>query len=361
MANLKIDDKALQLISDFYEIGGGAQVVTELPEVGEEHTIYELQETKVPQSLVPMFNQQMRDDSVLGDIDFCFVFTTSEEMNSVFSSIVPEEESGDIYLNYITDEDKLIGVVYEKGAWKVTEARKVSNCKFDVGAIFELEDNAYEVILKEYVGEVQGGIGYHGVLFNDEPYVFEPKTNGILLGTPTIGGMEMCACLEEFPEIPPQVPTEYIFETIPYEEIINHQLFDGSNWIFTPKSDGVTVTSYWIYTNDTWINIDEIDTNPSLHKTVFGTLTHTDGDVSLQCSLTLEEMASAIAQGNFVVLELNMGDELKENYYYCAVDEVTVGGEGPDSVEIIATWSFEQGSIEWNPIIGAFVFNNGIM
>ena len=259
--------------------GSGTKVVTELPEVGEEHTVYELQETKVVQSLVPMFNHQMSDDRVQGGGRNTFVFNTTEEMQNTFNSITPDENyKGEIYLNYITEEDKLIGAEYalripSGGDWRFTEARKISDCKFDVGDVLELEDDAYKVILKEYSGEIQGEIGYHATLFNDEPYVFEPKTTGILLGTPTIGSMILCSCQEELPEVPEDAPSEYVFETIPYEKIINYKLLPHNIWYFTPKGGEVTEISYWIYTNDEWVNVDEMPD----HNTVKLGVTCTNG------------------------------------------------------------------------------------
>lgn len=314
---MKFTDKAVELFKDVYDISGGSVVVTELPEVGEEHVVYELQEKKVIQSLVPMFNQQMADDGVLGDIDFCFVFNTTEEMTNTFNSIVPTEESGDIYLNYITEEDKLIGAVYTHDEWRFTEARKVSDCKFSVGAIFELEDDAYEVILKEYLGEVQGTIGYRAVLFNDEPYLFEQKTTGILLGTPTIGDMTQFECNEELSEIPPQFPTEYIFETIPYEEIINHQLFDGSDWIFTPKSGEVTEISYWIYSNDTWTNTEDIG-KPVEQEVIYGELLKSetfDTDGKFISPYTNEQICNYVSQGKPVILRYHDNAYMSENQF----------------------------------------------
>lgn len=299
MIQVKFNDKAKQVLADTLDLSGSV-VVTELPKVGEEHTIYELRETKVVQSLVPMYNQQMRDDGVQGSGRNTFVFNTTKEMQDTFNSITPDENyNGEIYLNYITSEDKLIGARYVKGAWKFIEALKISSCKFSVGAVLELEDDTYVVILKEYSGEIQGEIGYHAVLFNGEPYVFEPKTTGILLGTPSIGSMILCSCQEELPEVPEDAPSEYVFETIPYEKIINYQLLPHNIWYFTPKGGEVTVTSYWIYSNDEWVNIDEM-TDPN---TVKLGVTCTNGDYGRTTTLPLDTITVTYDDVDYKVIQ----------------------------------------------------------
>ena len=64
MIHIKLDKKAKDVISKTADLGSGSIVVTELPEIGEEHTIYELQEKKIIPSLIPKANQQMIDDKV---------------------------------------------------------------------------------------------------------------------------------------------------------------------------------------------------------------------------------------------------------------------------------------------------------
>lgn len=244
-----------------YQGGGGTKVVTELPQVGEPHIIYELRENKVIKPVVVMIDQQMIDDKLMyEDTDYFFAFTTTEEMTNTFNSIPPREGyDGDIYLNYITSEDKLIGAEYVKGAWRFTEATKVSDCKFDVSEIFELEDEEYVVILKEYfTAPIEEWETFAtGTLWNGKTYTFnERNVSGIILGTPTVGVMTQTECGENLKELPPDTPSDEVFETIPYEKIINYQL-PNNHWYFTPKGGEVTEISYWIYTNDEWVNIDE--------------------------------------------------------------------------------------------------------
>ena len=255
--------------------GGGTKVVNELPQVGEEHIIYELQEKKKIPSLIPIANQQMANDGVFNEFAlFIFVFDTSEDMTNTFTSVVPE---GNIhfYINYIIKEDKLIMSVYGDADWQFIEATRISDYKFDLSNGSETE-HMYIVMLKEYLGkssEEGEAVKYVGKLLNDKLYTFEPNTFGVLLGSPTSGIMVLNSRYE-VAEMPVEVPEEYTFEYIPYEKIIKNQLVElteGMNvlWAFKPNGTGeVTVSSYWIYTNETWFNADEIREFKSQEKTV---------------------------------------------------------------------------------------------
>lgn len=275
MINIKLDNKAVKTLQKV--VGGGTVVVDELPKTGEEHIIYELQEKKVIQSIVVMSDQQMVEDHrSYENTDYFFAFDTTEEMQQTFNSITPDANyHGDIYLNYITNEDKLIGATYmlripSGGDWIFTEATKVSGCKFDISSIFVMEDPEYVVILKEYLGvpESEEEAWYTGRLWNDKLYTFEKRVSGVVLGTPTVGSMIRTECDENLEQLPPDTPIDEVFENIPYEKIINPQLPDN-HWYFTPKTGEVTVTSYWIYSKGEWTNIDELPTVTLSVKTTF--------------------------------------------------------------------------------------------
>ena len=251
-----------------YEGGGGTKVVTELPQVGEEHIIYELQEKKIIPSLTPMVNQQMIDDELVVEIALAtFVFNTYDDMVNTITPLIPNEENP-IRANYIIKEDKLIMSIYGGTDWQFIEATKVSNYKFDLSNALGSEEPAYVVMLKEYLGkssEESGNIRYTGKLLNDELYTFGSNTFCIVLGAPTSGIMTNNACMEGA-EIPEDTPKELIFEYIPYEKIIKENVMQ---WVFKPNGIGeVTVSSYWIYTNETWFNADEIRKFKSQEKTV---------------------------------------------------------------------------------------------
>lgn len=49
------------------------------------------------------------------------------------------------------------------------------------------------------------------------------------------------------------------FDEIPYEQIINNSLDVSKGiWTFQPKKAGEVTSTYWIYTNDEWVNVDEM-------------------------------------------------------------------------------------------------------
>ena len=266
MIHIKLDKKAKDVISKTADLGSGSIVVNELPQVGEEHIIYELQEKKKVPSWIPIYSQQMVDDGVSNEIMlFVLVFDTSEDMTNTFTSVIPEGEIP-FYINYIIKEDKLIMSGYVDADWQFAEVTKVSDYKFDLSNVFGGGSSAYLVMLKEYLGkssEEGEAVKYAGKLLNNELYAFEPNTFGVLLGAPTSGIMALNSRFETA-EIPVEVLEEYTFEYIPYEKIIKNQLLslnEGANvmWLFKPKGIGeVTLSSYWIYANKSWFNADEI-------------------------------------------------------------------------------------------------------
>lgn len=206
----------------------------------------------------------MTNDGVSNELMlFLFVFDTSEDMTNTLTPIIPSEQFT-FFLNYIIKEDKLIMSEYDDADWQFIEATKVSDYKFDISGAVGGGSSAYLVMLKEYLGmypEGEEDAWYTGKLLNDELYTFEPDTLGVLLGAPTSGIMVINTCVEGM-EIP--VPEEYVFEYIPYEKIIKNQLaeiIEGMNvlWVFKPNGTGeITVSSYWIYTNNKWVNVDDI-------------------------------------------------------------------------------------------------------
>ena len=146
---------------------------------------------------------------------------------------------------------------YDGSNWQFIEVPKASDYKFDLSNGSETEPR-YIVILKEYLGktsEESGNIRYTGKLLNDELYTFGSNTFCIVLVAPTSGIMTNTVYMEGA-EIPENAPKELIFEYIPYEKIIKESTMQ---WRFKPKGIGeITVPSYWIYTNETWFNADEI-------------------------------------------------------------------------------------------------------
>lgn len=362
MINVEFNDKAKQVLADTLDLSG-TKVVTELPQVGEEHTIYELQEKKKKfPSLFPIANQQMVNDGVSSELSlFVFVFDTSEDMTNTLTPIIPSEQFP-FFLNYIIKEDKLIISRYDGEDWKFNETTKVSDYKFDISGVGGVS-SAYLVMLKEYLGmypEGEEDAWYTGKLLNDELYTFEPNTFGIILRVPAAGIMALNNHLGEM-EIPVPVPEEYTFEYIPYEKIIKNQLAEmgeGMNvlWIFKPNGTGEEIiSSYWIYTNNVWVNVDEMSTEPPLHNTVYGTLTDVEGSTTLACSFTVDEIVNNLNNGYITILEYK--PMIDGSYYYCCAITGVFANNGTNLT--LQNWSLGSGSIYYNPNSG-FYFDSGV-
>ena len=362
MIHIKLDKKAKDVISKTLDLSGSV-VVTELPQIGEEHTIYELQEKKKKfPSLFPIANQQMVDDGVSSELSlFVFVFDTSEDMTNTLTPIIPSEQIP-FCLNYIIKEDKLIMSSYADADWQFAELTKVSDYKFDISGVVGGGSSAYLVMLKEYLGmypEGEEDAWYTGKLLNDELYTFEPNTFGIILRVPAAGIMALNNHLGEM-EIPVPVPEEYTFEYIPYEKILKNQLaeIDGMNvlWVFKPNGTGEEIIStYWIYTNNAWVNVDEMSTEPPLHNTVYGTLSDVEGSTTLACTFTVDEIVNNINNGYITILEYK--PTIDGSYYYCCAITGAFNNNGINLT--LQTWSLGAGCIRYNPTSG-FVFDSGV-
>ena len=149
-----------------YQGGGGTVVVDELPETGEEHTIYELHE-----QVEPAYNWVAYTPFVLEDDGFSismvagktFIFDTYEQMTGVFENITQPEEPSMFYFSYIRNEDKLYTMQPNGENWSFEERGKLSAYTFgrpdrEVGNIY---------ILKSYEGYDEATDKYYGTLYND--------------------------------------------------------------------------------------------------------------------------------------------------------------------------------------------------
>lgn len=306
--------------------GSGTKVVTELPEVGEEHTIYELRETKpASYNWVAHTSFQLENDGFsIGYVSAdTFIFDTYEQMTSVFENITQPSEPLEYYFAYIRNEDKLYIMQPNGESWSFEERVKFSAYTFaspdrEVGNIY---------ILKSYEGYDEVTDKYYGTLYNDTRvelnggqdvcFILTQVTDygqmdyGLLLGEYTLHPVTQLPTAQEAVEnyldeliandggivveidgvakynVPknknyhwlnnPEIgapnfytgheePVVYTGElgwrdipgspldTIPYQEIINEETI---NWIFKPWAGGDKI-SYWIYSNDEWVNMDEI-------------------------------------------------------------------------------------------------------
>lgn len=242
--------------------GGGSVVVTELPETGDEHTIYELQETsKGSYNWVAMCTDQMEDDGVDTPSEvngLLIVFDTYNQMTNVFNNII---FTGPVLilniLVYLKNEDKLYTATYGKGEWGFYEIEKQSNYIF--GPF--MEDAPLTYVLKSYEGYDEEDKKYYGTLYDDTKVELNDGHKGFLLHQVSISSMSLFILEMDLQEVL-EGPT--VYTEIPYGDIILKP-HNFQYWIFKPEQGGEIVSSYWIYTDGEWVNIDEIP-DPNLIK-----------------------------------------------------------------------------------------------
>ena len=351
MIQVKFNDKAKQVLADTLDLSGSV-VVTELPQVGEEHTIYELQETS-KDSYGWMFSKIPTNG--LGD---CFlVFDTYEQMTSTINAIKIDDNTLDEdYYAYIRNTNQMyfFSIFFPEDGdayWVFNEQqKKVDESGTDYAfQLKTMEDYQTFYILKEFVGNEgyipDGGNTYsYLTLDNKEVYIGHEGFGYILsdivhpnyvaaqifvsMGATVIsnklpnsveleedyykllratGGenhsiicyntsnnkyyglvsdgvdyywynnhkdREGCYFAQNVEEVPGQEPPHYEgelvwdelqvdklpnYDEIPYEQIIDNSLAASRGaWIFQPKKAGEVTSTYWIYSNDEWVNIDEI-------------------------------------------------------------------------------------------------------
>ena len=469
MIHIKLDKKAKEVISKTANLGSGSIVVTELPQVGEEHTIYELQEISKA-SYGWMFTLPFMNDQN----NIQLVFDTYEQMTTTMNEIKVIEGNTypDFFVAYIRSANQMYmlnPVFTDQPHWEFRELPKQEDeSGTDYAFKVEYTENRGSLvitckytyyILKEFVGDerpvVDGGFEYSGITLDDkEVYLGSGKSFGVLsniaypkwimLHTSFVGypgaftydklpnsveletkcynllrlsgnigfditqfsiyntttnayyapnprtntyywynnleDRENCYFAQngdyegEPPHYTGELEWNYLgsfddflesdlkaiaFTEIPYNDMINNNLPFESEEImacpFRPKKGGEVTSTYWIYTNNSWVNVDDISTEPSLHNTVFGTLTDVDGSTTLACSFTVDEIVNNINNGYVTILEYKpMGDGF--DYYYCAITG-TFADNGTNLA--LQTWSLGSGSIYYNPNSG-FYFDSGV-
>ena len=307
---------------------GGAKIVTELPKVGEEHTIYELH-----QNVEPAYNWvaeiNYRDfDSEYG---LLLVVETYEDMLAKVNEDTHFPEDVEC-LVYLRAEDRMFVnfVDGESGDMVYIEVPKKSAYTFEINGKYlyvlksirvdlgtpehPLEDPMYwgtlyngtEFLLDPFSGndvafilhqatfDVMGGFIANGNIVHQVstlPTAQETVTNYLdeLIANEGSISVEVDNQVKynldssktyhwrEKPAIPDPIYNfwEYvedgvepvytgelewenldfpIYTEIPYQDIFNRSL---SKWIFKPEQGGEKV-SYWVYTNNVWVNLDNV-------------------------------------------------------------------------------------------------------
>ena len=328
--NAKLIERVLKDFSLNIGSGGGAQVVTELPKVGEEHTVYELRETsKGAYDWVTYngYNWKFPPFAEMFETKL-FVFDTYEQMVDVLTNITPEISPRNLIV-YTRLDDMLYHCGYRKNKWSFSAYNRMAEYEHYVFTIPMGELIGSQYILKSFDGfdEEEGcGLGtlpdgtkvklYSdtgafvlrqatfdvivseigtsiGTLpsVNELPTVEEGSltSGGLLNGSSVVnfngkikysldetdnyyydyddGNFRVTGVWEdkgplytgelEWTEEMPDNVKEAFFEEYPYESVIN-QTIENDVFLFQPKKSGEVVSSYWIYTNGEWVNVDDI-------------------------------------------------------------------------------------------------------
>lgn len=333
--------------------GGGAKVVTELPQVGEPHTIYELQETKVADFpwLLTMFDR----NAFYPTINRPFVVIETEEQNT--QEYLKLDGDTNCFV-YVKTTNKVYSWKIGEDVYSVEEIEPEDYIYYDSKYAFAiLKDFDYHVTTtqpgEEYHDPILDGTGHFldGTEFNIEdgwwdvvPLVLTDATNKEVLVNESLIGFE---------EVTSETPLENPVQVDKIDLSILTYLDERKDVIFTPQPSR-TISTYWIYTDREWVNVDDIKS--TLHKTVYGTLTDVDGSLTLACSITYDEIVNNFKNGDITILEYKPTDG--DGYYYCAITDAQWGEADNPSLQL-KTWSLLYGWLQYSPSQG-FSFNNGV-
>lgn len=301
---------------------GGTEVVTKLPEVGEEHTIYELHQNVEPAyNWVAKSSTQMETDGVGTNIYYLFIFDTYESFNEMVYTYYTWEAGGtdlDPCLCYIRNDDKLYRVLCDPEVQTViVEVEKLGAYTFN----FRFLEQFTIYVLKSYEGYDETSDTLKGTLLNGDKinlenskafiltqvnyaymdsgvamhniykvstlpaaseavanYLDELIANAGLIEVEIDGKIKDCSPDNGYYYWDEELHNFYIHSETSddqiytgalewrdegnypfYDEIPFKDIFFGeySGWYFHPKKGGVEI-SYWIYSNDTWTNVDDI-------------------------------------------------------------------------------------------------------
>ncbi len=258
MIQVKFNDKAKQVLADTLDLSGSV-VVTELPQVGEEHTIYELQETKVADFpwLLTMFDR----NAFYPTINRPFVVIETEEQNT--QEYLKLDGDTNCFV-YVKTTNKVYSWKIGEDVYSVEEIEPEDYIYYDSKYAFAiLKDFDYHVTTtqpgEEYHDPILDGTGHFldGTEFNIEdgwwdvvPLVLTDATNKEVLVNGSLIGFE---------EVTSETPLENPVQVDKIDLSILTYLDERKDVIFTPQPSR-TISTYWIYTDREWLNIDDIGT-----------------------------------------------------------------------------------------------------
>lgn len=354
MVQVKFNDKAKQVLADTLDLSGSI-VVTELPKVGEEHTVYELQETKVAD--FPWLLTEI-DDSKGYPFPKLPLLVVENEENVTYENLKIRSFEANQHIGvYVKATNKVYGCMWEyaeigePGDQDYTFIKEEAIQKDN---IYSIEKTRF-VILKDFdyhstsgeESDTLDGTGHFldGTEIDYEDYLgivplvlTDATDKKIILDNKAFIGMHDAT--DE--ELPPSV--------IEVNKIDLSLL--GKEVVFVPQPSK-QVSTYWIYTNNNWFNVDDI--KPTLHKTVYGTLTDVDGSTELACSISYDEIVNTFENGDVTILEYKPTEG--DDYYYCAIIDAQ-WGEGDNPTITLNQWTLGYGGIRYSTSRG-FYFDNG--
>ena len=312
MIHIKLDKKAKDVISKTADLGSGSIVVNELPQVGEEHTIYELH-TTTPSKFNYVFCANTRTN-------FRYVFENEEAFRNFIRNDASHYNDHNEFYCYCLAEDELIRVYYNSGSanWTLfnNEEENVfidNNERLCICKALIDEHTALLLNGKQVTTGVVDGILYRSVLIHQvkskvlcdeykygiivpvmnstlppcsegEPYgmfnttdwssgIVQWVTNdgSIKVALPYVDGKYRYGKTEEYFY---DVKTgEYYtgeFEWVNIEDFNFKDYVDYETYDTIPLSEGAMdkpfifdpseklIISYWIYTKGEWVNVDKI-------------------------------------------------------------------------------------------------------
>ena len=300
-------------VPNWPEEAGGTRVVNELPQVGEEHTIYELHTTTPSKfNYVPCITE----------MEFRYVFENEEAFRDFAMNVASHYNNHNEFYCYCLAEDELIRVYYNSGSayWTLFDNeeenvfiynnQRVCICKAIIDEHTALLLNGKQVPIGDSDGILYSPILIHQVKSKVLCYEYKfgmvfPIMNSTLPscidGVPSVFFAELCTDINSgivqwvtndgsIKVALPYVDGKYRYDKneqyfydiktgeyytgefewvdiddFNFKDYVDYETYDSiplgegqmdKPFIFDPS--GKSITSYWIYINNEWINLEEI-------------------------------------------------------------------------------------------------------
>ena len=311
MIHIELDKKAKDVISKTLDLSG-TKVVTELPQVGEEHTIYELH-TTTPSK----FNYISYDDA---NTLFRYVFENEEAFRDFVRNVASHYTDHNEFSCYCLAEDELVEVYYSSGSvnWRTfsNEEENIiiyNNARLCICKAFVDEHTALllngkqvplgdrdgvfyiPVLIHQVKSKILCDVSKRGMIFpimnSTLPSCVNGKPDGIGDTTDPASGIVQWVTNDGSIKVAlPYVDGKYRYdkneryffdsktgerytgefewvdiENFNFKDYVDYETYDSiplgeevmdKPFIFDPS--GKLIISYWIYKKGEWVNLDEI-------------------------------------------------------------------------------------------------------